>query len=41
MGDPFIDTDVVIRLLIGDDIEKQSKARDLFLQVEAGRLKYC
>ncbi len=39
MSEPFIDTDVIIRLLTGDDVEKQIKAKALFLQVEAGRLK--
>ena len=35
---PFIDTDVIIRLLTGDDPEKQEKAASLFEQVEQGSL---
>ena len=38
MSDPHIDTDVIIRLLTGDDPEKQSAARRLFESVEAQRL---
>ena len=34
MKEPFIDTDVIIRLLTGDDPEKQAKAATLFEQVE-------
>lgn len=33
---PFVDTDVVIRLITGDDPVKQQAARALFKQVEAG-----
>jgi len=36
--DPFVDTDVLIRLLTGDDVAKQQAARRLFIQVEAGEL---
>ena len=39
MSDPFIDTDVIIRLLTGDDPQKQAEAAALFEQVEAGTLK--
>lgn len=39
MSDPFIDTDVIIRLLTGDDPQKQAEAAALFEQVEAGRLR--
>ncbi len=35
-GVPLIDTDVIIRLLTGDDLEKQARARDLFKRIEAG-----
>jgi predicted nucleic acid-binding protein len=38
MTDPFVDTDVVIRLLTGDDTRKQADARALFKRVEAGQL---
>jgi predicted nucleic acid-binding protein len=36
MSDPFVDTDVIIRLLTGDDLQKQAKAAALFEQVESG-----
>lgn len=35
---PFVDTDVIIRLLTGDDLQKQAKAAELFEQVEKGAL---
>ncbi|MBI2908050.1 MAG: PIN domain-containing protein [Chloroflexi bacterium] len=38
MSDPFVDTDVLIRLLTGDDLKKQAEAAALFEAVEAGRL---
>src|SRR6266702_6617299 len=38
MTQPFIDTDVIIRFLTGDDLEKQAAATDLFEQVEQGLL---
>lgn len=38
MTHPFLDTDVLIRLLTGDDLEKQAQAATLFEQVEAGLL---
>ena len=38
MTQPFIDTDVIIRLLTGDDPEKQDAASALFEQVEQGLL---
>jgi predicted nucleic acid-binding protein len=38
MTQPFIDTDVIIRLLTGDDPEKQAAATALFEQVEQGTL---
>lgn len=36
MADPFLDTDVIIRLLTGDDLEKQAAAAALFTRIEAG-----
>lgn len=38
MSDPYVDTDVIIRLLTGDDPHKQQAARALFESVEAGQL---
>ncbi len=38
MGLPFIDTDVIIRLLTGDDLRKQAAAVALFEQIEQGTL---
>ena len=38
MTQPFIDTDVIIRLLTGDDPEKQAAATAIFEQVEQGTL---
>src|SRR5579859_29195 len=38
MTQPFIDTDVIIRLLTGDDPDKQAAAAHLFEQVEQGLL---
>ncbi|MCC7105162.1 MAG: PIN domain-containing protein [Chloroflexi bacterium] len=38
MSHPFIDTDVLIRLLTGDDLAKQEQATQLFEAVEAGTL---
>ena len=38
MTQPFIDTDVIIRFLTGDDQEKQAAASTLFEQVEQGLL---
>ena len=37
-GVPLIDTDVIIRLLTGDDLEKQARARTLFQRIEAGEV---
>ncbi len=39
MTPPFIDTDVIIRFLTGDDPDKQARAAALFEQVEKRRLK--
>jgi predicted nucleic acid-binding protein len=36
MTQPFVDTDVIIRLLTGDDLKKQAAAAALFEQVEQG-----
>lgn len=38
MTQPFIDTDVIIRFLTGDDLEKQAAAAALFEQIEQGLL---
>jgi predicted nucleic acid-binding protein len=38
MAYPFIDTDVIIRLLTGDDPLKQQKSAKLFEQIEEGTL---
>ena len=37
MSDPFVDTDVIIRLLTGDDQKKRADAAALFEAVEAGQ----
>ncbi|MDO8672597.1 MAG: PIN domain-containing protein [Dehalococcoidia bacterium] len=39
MSDPFVDTDVIIRLLGKDDPRKQSEAAVLFEAVEAGKMQ--
>ncbi len=39
MTDPFVDTDVIIRLLTADDLEKQEEAAALFEAVRAGKLR--
>ncbi|SRR5579884_4341012 len=38
MSEPYVDTDVLIRLLTGDDPRKQEAAARLFETVEAGAL---
>ena len=38
MTQPFIDTDVIIRFLTGDDLKKQAAAASLFEQIEQGLL---
>jgi predicted nucleic acid-binding protein len=38
MTQPFIDTDVIIRFLTGDDLKKQAAATALFEQIEQGLL---
>jgi predicted nucleic acid-binding protein len=37
--EPFVDTDVLIRLVTGDDPQKQAEAASLFERVEAGTLR--
>lgn len=39
MSDAFVDTDILIRLLTGDDLQKQAEAAALFERVEAGELR--
>ena len=39
MADPFLDTDVVIRFVTGDNPEKQARAARLFEKVESGNLR--
>jgi predicted nucleic acid-binding protein len=38
MSNPLVDTDIIIRLLTGDDPRKQHQAALLFKRVEAGEL---
>lgn len=38
MTPPFIDTDVIIRLLTNDDLQKQQEAAELFERVKSGQL---
>lgn len=38
MADAYVDTDVLIRLLTGDDLAKQAAAAALFERVERGEL---
>jgi predicted nucleic acid-binding protein len=38
MSDPFVDADVIVRLLTGDDLRKQARAAALFERVERGQL---
>jgi predicted nucleic acid-binding protein len=38
MAYPFIDTDVIIRFLTGDDPRKQAAAAALFQRIEQGAL---
>src|SRR3989344_4878935 len=37
-ADPYLDTDIIIRLLTSDDVKKQQAAAKLFEQVEKGEL---
>jgi predicted nucleic acid-binding protein len=36
---PYIDTDVIIRFLTGDDPDKQARTAALFAEIEAGQLE--
>lgn len=38
MAPPFVDTDVIIRFLTGDDPKKQAKGARLFQQIEEGSI---
>src|SRR4051812_29511920 len=38
MSNPFVDTEILIRLLTQDDLRKQARAAALFEQVEAGTI---
>ena len=38
MSDPFVDTDVIVRLLAGDDQVKEAAAAELFEQIAAGNV---
>jgi predicted nucleic acid-binding protein len=38
LNNPFVDTNVIIRLVTGDDPAKQTASRELFNRVEAGEL---
>src|SRR6266571_2097971 len=38
MPDPFLDTNILIRLLTGDDLGKQAASAQLFKDVEDGKL---
>jgi predicted nucleic-acid-binding protein len=38
VANPYVDTDVIIRFLTGDDLAKQAEAASLFDAVEAGTL---
>src|SRR3989304_5101122 len=39
MSDSYVDTDVIIRLLVRDDARKTAEAAALFESVEAGKLR--
>jgi predicted nucleic acid-binding protein len=39
MADPFLDTDVIIRYVTGDDPDKQARAAKLFENVESGKIR--
>jgi predicted nucleic acid-binding protein len=38
VSEPYVDTDVIVRLLTGDDLVKQAQAAQLFQDVENGKL---
>ncbi len=39
MTDAFVDADLILRLLTGDDPAKQARAARLFKEIEAGRMR--
>src|SRR4051812_8130085 len=39
MNEPFVDTNVIVRLLTGDDLEKQRSAKLFFERIERGELR--
>lgn len=39
MAEPYVDTNIIIRLLTGDDPEKQQRARRLFERIEQKELQ--
>jgi predicted nucleic acid-binding protein len=39
MSEPFVDADVIVRLLTGDDPRKQERAAALFERIEHGELR--
>jgi len=39
MGEAFLDTNLIIRLLTGDDLEKQQRAKRLFERIERNELQ--
>src|SRR6266511_4024405 len=38
MPDPFLDTNIIIRLVTGDDLGKQASSAQLFKDIEDGKL---
>jgi predicted nucleic acid-binding protein len=41
VSEPYLDTDVILRLVTGDDPAKQAHAAQLFQDVEDGKLTVC
>jgi predicted nucleic acid-binding protein len=39
MNEPFVDTNLIVRLLTGDDVEKQHKAKLFFQRIERGEFR--
>jgi len=39
MSEPFVDADVIVRLLAGDDLHKQERSAALFERVESGDIR--
>ena len=39
MSDPFVDADIIVRLLTGDDLRKQEQSAALFERVERGDIR--